>query len=117
MPEVDKDLKIMPFENDTIILQGEIHRDNVFSMVEQLIENPIPYCCDLTIDVSDLDIESGVTLLTLVNTFKALSRRVTSLTICGASKPLYNSMFSTGLLSGSNPIIMIQTKAEEPQPV
>ena len=102
--------------NDTLILQGEIHRQNVLAMVERLIENPIPFYCDLIIDVTDLDIESGLTLLTLVNTFKAISRRVATLTISGAPKPLYNSMYSTGLLSGPNPISMTHVRTENPLP-
>ena len=112
MPLVIEDLVINPLENNTIVLQGEVHRENVLDMVEGLIEKPIPFYCDLVIDVTDLDIESGLTLLTLINTFRAISRRVSTLTISGAPKPLYNSMYSTGLLSGPNPISMIHNRVD-----
>ena len=107
---------VNPIENDTIVLQGKVHRENVLDMVERLIEKPIPFHCKIVIDLSNLEIESGLTLLTLANTFKAISRRVSTLTITGAPKPLYNSMYSTGLLSGPNPITIIQIGEESAIP-
>lgn len=116
MPDMIQDLVITPFENGTIILQGEIHRDNVLDMVEALIDKPIPYFSELLIDVTKLEIESGLTLLTLVNTLRALSKRVSKLTVCGAPKPLQNSMYSTGLLSGDNPIVLTDKRTEIAEP-
>ena len=116
MSLVTEDYIVNPMENDTIVLQGEIHRENVLDMVERLIEKPIPFHCKIVIDVADLEIESGLTLLTLINTFKAISSRVSTLTITGAPKPLYNSMYSTGLLSGPNAIRIIQINEESALP-
>ena len=116
MSLVTEDFIVNPLKNGVIVLQGEVHRENVLDMVEQLIEDPIPFYCEVVVDIADLEIESGLTLLTLVNTFKAISRRVSSLTIAGAPKPLYNSMYSTGLLSGPNPIRIIQVNEESALP-
>ena len=116
MSLVTEDFIVNPMENDTIVLQGEVRRENILDMVERLIENPIPFHCKIVIDIADLEIESGLTLLTLVNTFRAMSRRVSTLTIAGAPKPLYNSMYSTGLLSGPNPIRIIQISEETALP-
>ncbi|MDH5547599.1 MAG: hypothetical protein OEZ43_18630 [Gammaproteobacteria bacterium] len=98
------DLNITRPKEGIIVLKGEIKRDNILDLVETLADNPIPYNSELLIDVSQLDIESGITLLTLVNTLRALSRRVSALTVSGAPKQLYNSLYSTGLLGGPSAI-------------
>jgi len=113
MSEVTADLIITPLQDDKIVLQGEINRANVLDFVETLSANPIHPNTPLTIEVSELDIENGLTLLTLVNTFRALSSRVASLHIVGAPKALYNSLYSTGLLSGPHPIRLSQIRISD----
>lgn len=109
---ISSDLKIERIEDGRIILSGDINRTNVLDLVESFTEHPVPYYQSLEIDIGALQIESGLTLLTLTNTFGALAKRVSSLTVTGAPKTLYNSLYSTGLLSGDNAIRLKDLREE-----
>lgn len=113
MANTIKNLNITQIGDKKILLNGEINRDNVLDLVEFFAENQVPYYSQLEIDISELKIESGLTLLTLTNTLGALAKRVSSLSVSGAPKSLHNSLYSTGLLSGSSPIALINIKEDE----
>jgi len=97
-------------------IYGDINRDNIISFVQQLTAHPLPVGRVTVFDMTNLEIEDGLALVTTVNMLRAIGQRIARLIIRGAPTSLTDSLYKQGLLDGTHGILLEEPTIDELMP-
>lgn len=92
-------------------ISGHISQENCMDFIKELGEQHIPTLGHLSINCQNLTIDDGLALLTVINSLKALSHRLSKLTITGHNDTLNDYFYNQGFLDSNHRIVVEETEA------
>lgn len=104
------------FDDDTrLSIEGELAESNAPEFELRLQEFAVKAAGgDLTLDLSRLDIEDGVALVTALNALRLLRARSSTLILSGAPQMLGHNLYRAGMLDGKAAIELVDMRLDEP---
>ena len=94
-------------------ISGFINRGNIIAFVQKVTAHPLAISQVTVFEMSDLEIEDGLALVTTVNMLRAIGQRIARLIIRGAPTLLTDSLYKQGLLDGSHGILLEEPAIDE----
>jgi anti-anti-sigma regulatory factor len=97
-----------------IKIEGELSEVNIAGFERQLRSIASSTEQTVTLDLSELDIDDGIAVATVVNELRELRARSARLVLVGAPQILGHNLYRVGLLEGKHSIELIDMRSDEP---
>ena len=112
-PRAGDDLKVRR-EGDIIRVSGDLRLSNAERLERELLAQVPSEVETLTLDLSDLDIEDGVSVVVALNTLRELRTRCRRLVVKGAPQVLGHNLYRVHDLEGPDAIELVDLREDEP---
>ena len=101
-------------EGGPVIVEGDLNHHNAAEFERRMRALSAGSSRTIRLDLSGLDIDDGVALVTAINSLRELRNRSAKLILTGAPQMLCHNLYRVGLLGETGAVELIDMRLDEP---
>jgi anti-anti-sigma regulatory factor len=105
---------IQQSEDGPVIVEGDLNHRNAAEFERRLRALNADSSRAITLDLSGLDVDDGLALVTAMNSLRELRNRSAKIILTGAPQMLCHNLYRVGLLGESGAVELIDMRLDEP---
>jgi hypothetical protein len=116
MPDEDQEeiLKIRQQSDGVIVVEGELNQRNVEAFQSALDGLTLMSGGEIVFVMFGFDVDDGIAVVTAINAFRELLKRVSRLKLIGAPQLLCHNIYRVGMLETGDAVELIDMREDEP---